>query len=256
METMLTLMTVRIEFPPYCYVRYHLTHARIASTDDDLFQKIKSKSASTSTDHVDINRVAAEREVLSYVQYCKNIDEHQLSALLFTFPYCNLDELGKYDESKRFVFHPKVKKQLLNTNIRSLAMLFDVMEYWKVEGSIKFPTIGILAAITLAKPYTNAQQERDFSTATYFDGKLMQRQKTSTLEERFLCRVNRSVIKDLQIEIQESEKLLRIDLSSLDGASADNSNQHEELDATDNERDSEEEIEVTNDGDSIESDDE
>ena len=41
----------------------------------------------------------------------------------------------------------------------------------------------MVAAINLARPYSNAQQEHDFSMATWFDGNLVQRQKPLTLEE-------------------------------------------------------------------------
>ncbi|KAL7567925.1 hypothetical protein ACA910_019638 [Epithemia clementina (nom. ined.)] len=56
----------------------------------------------------------------------------------------------------------------------------------------------MVAAIQLARPYSNAQQERDFSLATWFDGNLVQKQRPETLEKRLVGCLNRNVVKELQ----------------------------------------------------------
>ena len=61
----------------------------------------------------------------------------------------------------------------------------------------------MVAAINLARRYSNPQQEHDFSIATWFDGNLVQRQKPLTLEKRLAGPLNQQVVKQIQSLLQK-----------------------------------------------------
>jgi hypothetical protein len=99
------------------------------------------------------------------------------------------------DWQKNFKAYVKTK------NIIHLWQYFDILGWWRNYGKVAFPNIAMAAAVTLARPYTNASQERDFSMATWFDGKLCQSQKPEILERRLLLGLNREVVDVIKSEI-------------------------------------------------------
>ena len=80
-------------------------------------------------------------------------------------------------------------------NVLNIEPVFDVGKWWLTVGARQFPTICLVAARILAKPDTNAYQERVFSRCTFVDQPLRQRMNPETFELRVLSKVNRNWIK-------------------------------------------------------------
>ena len=56
-----------------------------------------------------------------------------------------------------------------------LSKIFDVAKWWATRGKLQFPLVALVAPRILARPSSNACQERIFSSCTYFDAKLRNR---------------------------------------------------------------------------------
>ena len=61
----------------------------------------------------------------------------------------------------------------------------------------------MVAAVNLARPYSNAQQECDFSMATWFDRNLVWRQKPLILEKRLVGSLSQQVVRQMQSLLQK-----------------------------------------------------
>ena len=67
----------------------------------------------------------------------------------------------------------QLKRYTNHNSINEFWQYFNVMQWWNEFGWEHYPCIMMVAAINLARPYSNEQQECDFSMATWFDGKLV-----------------------------------------------------------------------------------
>jgi hypothetical protein len=164
----------------------------------------------------------ARSEVTKYIHYCTTMDWEEIIMKNQTVVLKNDQEKatkdGKADEWRK-----KFKGFVSLKNIIQIWQYFDLLGWWKTYGKMAFPNIAMAAAITLARPYTNASQERDFSMATWFDGNLVQSQKPEVLERRLLLGLNRqvvgvikseiAVIKEMDLSSQEKTILPKIDES-------------------------------------------
>ena len=91
-------------------------------------------------------------------------------------------------------------------NWELIAKHFDPMEYWHTVGRQQFPHIYIVACLYLAMPNSNGHQERTFSTATWFDGKLNNRQHDVTLEMKIVVARNKFFLQQVDEDLQESHR--------------------------------------------------
>lgn len=148
----------------------------------------------------------ARSEVTKYIHYCTTMDwedtitNHQTN--VYKTEYETAVRGGSGDEwMKNF------KNAVKALNIVKIWQYFDLLSWWTVNGKVAFPHVAMAAAVTLARPYTNASQERDFSMATWFDGNLVQQQKPEILERRLLLGLNREVLNVMKSEILIMQKI-------------------------------------------------
>ena len=79
----------------------------------------------------------------------------------------------------------------------SVGKYFDVLGWWN-DQKTKFPKIFPSAMVWIAKPATNAFQERVFSVASWFhNNRLMRQEDPKTFEMRTLGRLNRQLLQDI-----------------------------------------------------------
>ena len=71
-----------------------------------------------------------------------------------------------------------------------LSKIFDVAKWWATRGRLQFPLVALVAPRVLARPSSNAYQERIFSSCTYFDAKLRNRLGPQRFEMAVLLTVN------------------------------------------------------------------
>ena len=129
-----------------------------------------------------------------YLDHCVSLD---YELLLRKYPAKGVKMLPWEKNKLKVWFHQK--------NVSHLWKHFDVLEWWNDFGRTSFPDILPVAAVALAKPYTNAQQERDFSKASWFDGKLKQKQLPETLEMKVMSSLNRNVV-EMMVKSSEFEE--------------------------------------------------
>ena len=76
------------------------------------------------------------------------------------------EDIGKHDEGvqrwKQFKTYTK------HNNVNELWQYLNVMEWWNGVGQQYHPNFQVVAAINLARPYSNTQQEHDFSMSPGF----------------------------------------------------------------------------------------
>jgi hypothetical protein len=82
---------------------------------------------------------------------------------------------------------------------------FDVLTWWKVEGSKKFKELSLAANIFLGKPTHNGFQERVFSRGVYLDGKLKKRLKEENFEMSVLNSFNGKRVSDIRDVLDKKE---------------------------------------------------
>jgi hAT family C-terminal dimerisation region len=147
----------------------------------------------------------AQSEVNKYINYCTTMDWEETIINNPTVQLKNDQERATKDGNQE-EWRKKFKGFVNTKNIIQLWQYFDLLGWWKTFGKMNFPNIAMAAAITLARPYTNASQERDFSMATWFDGNLFQNQKPEKLERRLLLGLNRQVVEVIKSEITEIQE--------------------------------------------------
>ncbi|KAL3914386.1 MAG: hypothetical protein SGARI_000151 [Bacillariaceae sp.] len=89
-----------------------------------------------------------------------------------------------------------------------IAKHFKLMQWWESFGKSRFPHIYHVATIYLALPESNGHQERTFSSATWFDGKLNNRQLDATMEMKTMIYRNKQFLKELDVEADMEHKKL------------------------------------------------
>jgi hypothetical protein len=82
---------------------------------------------------------------------------------------------------------------------------FDVLTWWRVEGTIKFKELSIAANIFLGKPTHNGFQERVFSRGVYLDGKLKKRLKEENFEMSVLNSFNEQRVSTIKEALQSKD---------------------------------------------------
>jgi hAT family C-terminal dimerisation region len=82
---------------------------------------------------------------------------------------------------------------------------FEVLSWWRIEGSIKFKELSVVANIILGKPTHNGFQERVFSRGVYLDGKLKKRLKEGNFEMSVLNSFNGKRVSDIKVSLQEKK---------------------------------------------------
>jgi hAT family C-terminal dimerisation region len=92
------------------------------------------------------------------------------------------------------------------SNWEKIAELFDVMKWWERQGKKQFPLLYIVACIVLPLPESNGSQERTFSTATWMDGKLNNRQSEETFQMKVVLHQNLALLKKSKIGLKEEYK--------------------------------------------------
>jgi hAT family C-terminal dimerisation region len=90
-------------------------------------------------------------------------------------------------------------KKIKDRDIMYVRERFDVSEWWRQIGSIKFPKLAISALIVLGKPSHNAFQERVFSVGNWTDSKLRKKRKAENFEINLLEACNAEYFNKLDI---------------------------------------------------------
>ena len=141
-----------------------------------------------------------EVEIRSYQVYCEEVKMEHLLELCGTQKYFKSREKLDKDES----FHLAVKLRDAN----NLRQYFDVLKFWKLIGSQRWPRLSTLAILLLVKPSHNGFQERVFSKGRYKDGWLQKRQHKDSNEISVLEAVNEAFMlnKDFFQTLKDVEK--------------------------------------------------
>jgi hAT family C-terminal dimerisation region len=82
---------------------------------------------------------------------------------------------------------------------------FDVLTWWKVEGSKRFKELSLAANIFLGKPAHNGFKERVFSWGVYLDGKLKKRLKEENFKMSVLNSFNEKRVSDIKDVLEKRE---------------------------------------------------
>ena len=90
------------------------------------------------------------------------------------------EECWKHMEGKQW--WKQCRSYATHNNINELWQYSIAMQWWNGFGRQYDAHVMMVAAINLARPYSNAQQKCDVSMATWFGGYLVQRQKPKMLE--------------------------------------------------------------------------
>ena len=80
------------------------------------------------------------------------------------------------------------------------------MRWWENTGKQSFPLLYLLACIVLPLLESNGSQERAFSTATWLDGKLNNRQSEETFQMKVVLHQNLPLLKRTEKTIKEHYK--------------------------------------------------
>ena len=80
---------------------------------------------------------------------------------------------------------------------------FNVLKWWEIFGSKRWPSLALAASIVLGKPSHNGFQERVFSRGTYFDDPLKQRLKEESYERSVLNSLNHEKVESLMTMIPQ-----------------------------------------------------
>ena len=105
---------------------------------------------------------------------------------------------------------PNVLKKIGSTpsqwmaNWPTIVRNLDVFDWWERQGKTLFPHIYYVACCILPLPDSNGHQERTFSTATWMDGKLQQRTKDMTFQQKVVVAKNKSFLEhnDLHVKVE------------------------------------------------------
>ena len=81
-------------------------------------------------------------------------------------------------------------------DILYISSQFDSLEWWKTQGSRKFPEVFRVALPILALPASNAFLERIFSACTWFDDPVRQSLGDQRFEKSILLAVNKDLRKE------------------------------------------------------------
>lgn len=77
------------------------------------------------------------------------------------------------------------------------------MQWWETLGKVEFPQIYIIACLFLPLPDSNASQERTFSSATWMDGKLNNRQSDATFQMKVILEQNKAFLEETNVMVEE-----------------------------------------------------
>ena len=91
-------------------------------------------------------------------------------------------------------------------NVELIALHFDLMLWWHNGMKAAYEFVYLLACIHLPLPDSNGNQERTFSAAGWYDGKLNQNQNAATFEMKTLLYQNRGFLKQARPHITEELK--------------------------------------------------
>lgn len=84
-----------------------------------------------------------------------------------------------------------------------IAPYFDLVQWWKKVGRLRFPHLATAASIMLGKPASNGYQERVFSSGTYYDSNLRKRLKEDHYEMQVLESMNSDLVKEALRHVHE-----------------------------------------------------
>ena len=101
-------------------------------------------------------------QVITYIKYCQD-----MNMIVVLEQYGN--ELHKNDIKCNVINRSMIVKYC---DAVYVAKYFDLLLWWKQEGSRSFAEVSCAALVLLGKPTHNAFQERVFSRGTYKDGVL------------------------------------------------------------------------------------
>ncbi len=182
--------------------------------DDDVFatttkrQKTLSVQQETNShDSVDNSQLKEEIEELvkKYVEFLA--DDMDWGQMVQHFPTKVYFEYMEYMKGTQDA--AEWNKWVETKSILKLWKHFDVLSWWKVVGKEKFSKLYTLACVVLGMPPSNASQERYFSHASWFDGKLMQSQKDTRLEMRSIDALNREAVADMKQSLELHNNLAK-----------------------------------------------
>jgi hypothetical protein len=170
--------------------------------DNNIFEKLRKKRRLISTESLPTSIPVTEARVNAATR--KDAKE-QVKAYLLYMEDVNWDSLiTKWLTDDGREYHAKMakcsikkkdwKKWCRRKDIISLWRFFDVLAWWNIVGRSTYPLMFPVACVSLGKPFTNAEQERNFSMASWFNGNLTQSAHGTTFETRYIEAINRKVV--------------------------------------------------------------
>jgi hypothetical protein len=124
-------------------------------------------------------------ELEEYTNYCATMDVTEQLLLCSHPKYKNEKELDE--------------KKIKNKDIMYVRERFDLLQWWRIVGFIKFPKLAVAALIILGKPSHNAFQERVFSLGNWTDSKLRKKRKEENFEINLLEACNAEFFNEHEI---------------------------------------------------------
>lgn len=189
--------------PPNRFARRQMLKMRgkdNAGSDDD-----KGTSSDQLTpEMLLINQARSEyRELISRYTTKRTFPSHWKNILIeFPSPLMKI-EIEKNSTGVKTGIHTQhdvTNWDYIPTDVVYTHKRLDVISFWRSQKDI-FPTLYPIALNVLAKPPTNAKQERMFSMATWMDGSLRQRMSDATFEMRLLEKANRKFVAGQQEQL-------------------------------------------------------
>ena len=178
----------------------------LAADDDDVEQS--GTAANNGNDPVTERARKLEKTILEefseYKHYCEKKGLYNWKDLINEYPTPQyLEELITWDDPKKKWFAFRCKKH----DFMSVGKYFHVMKWWDAHKST-YPHLFPTALVWLAKPATNAFQERVFSCSSWLDSnRLMRKESPHNFQMRSLTCVSRPVRKSIILSETELAKL-------------------------------------------------
>lgn len=179
-----------------------------------IYKKFINKKTTTSgnegvparcTQHFENKRTVLKKEiqeeVQEYIDKCTNMDVMKILEIYGTPKFYEDQKKGILDLGKiSYVNDPLV-----------IGQYFDLIKWWRNDGTQSYPRLSTAATIILGKPTHNAFQERVFSKGNYHDSSLKKKTTEVNFEMSLLNSLNFKALKDIQKEL----KLKRVDCSNV-----------------------------------------
>ena len=165
-------------------------------------EKKEGREVTSTKDQEAINKKKNEVKAMvtsavdEYVHYCRT----KMDVVTDLRRFGN-DVYADLIKKKQSIDESRIKEPFCDGHYAN--KYFDLLKWWELFGSKRWPCLGLAASIVLGKPSHNGFQERVFSRGTYFDDPLKQRLKEESYERAVLNSLNQDKIEELMESIPQ-----------------------------------------------------